>query len=93
MTDKEMALALGEYIVNLIGRIHALEGTFLEYRVTNEEGHRVEIPWKEDSKRIALEPAVRDLSDAQLRYMRESIGDETQGSDLIRALYSHFVKI
>jgi hypothetical protein len=91
MTDKEMALGLGEYIVHLLGRIHALEGVFPEYRITGEDGHRRELPWKEDAARIALEPAVRELSDVQLRSMQDAVSGDIPESHLIRALYRHFV--
>ncbi len=86
MTDKEMALALGQYINSLLQKIAALEGVFPEYRITNHEGRRVEIPWKEDVKRIAQEESFRRLSDAQSDALLRAIGDETQPSDLIRAL-------
>ena len=55
MTDREMALALGEYTVRLLGRISALECVFMQYKITNPDGSRVEIPWNEDAKRIAQE--------------------------------------
>lgn len=91
MTDREMALALGEYIVRLLGRIHALEGVFCEYRITAPDGHRVELPWRKDAKKVAQEPSALELSDAQLRSLRGAIDGETHESGLIRAMYRHFV--
>lgn len=91
MTDREMALGLGEYIVGLLRRISALQGVFTEYRVPTEDGRRIEIPWKEDEKRMATEPAALEIVAAQLRSLREAVGDETPESQLLRALYRHFV--
>jgi hypothetical protein len=88
----KMALALGHYINELLKKIAALEGTFLEYRVTNHEGHRVEIPWREDLKRVSQEPSFRGLSDAQSTALLQAIGDETQSSALIRALCRHYLQ-
>jgi hypothetical protein len=91
MTDKEMALELGEYINRLLMRISTLEGVFTEYRITGEDGHRRELPWKEDAKRIAQEPAFLDLSDAQSRGLLQAVGDDIPESQLICSLHRHFV--
>ena len=87
-----MALALGQYINSLLEKISALQGVFLEYRIPSPDGHRVEIPWREDSKRIAQEPSFRDVSAAQSAALLQAIGDETQPSDLIRALCRHYLQ-
>jgi hypothetical protein len=92
MADKEMALALSQYINSLLEKIAALEGVFLEYKITNPDGHRVEIPWKEDLKRIRQESSFRDLSDAQSDALLRAIGDESQPSALIRALCRHYLQ-
>jgi hypothetical protein len=92
MTDKEMALALGQYINSLLQKISALQGVFLEYRITDNEGHRVEIPWREDLNRVVQESSFRDLSDAQCCALLRAIGDETQASPLIRALCRHYLQ-
>ncbi len=92
MTDKEMALALGEYIVQLLGRISALESVFMEHRITNPDGNRVEISWKDDANRIAREAAALELSAAQSRSLQQAIGAGTPKSELIRSLYRHFVE-
>lgn len=91
MTDKERALGLGEYIVRLLTRISALESVFTEYRIMNPDGHQVEIPWKEDAKRIAQEAGALEISAAQSRSLRQAVGGEIPESQLIRALYRHFV--
>lgn len=91
MTDREMVLGLGEYIVRLLRQISALQGVFTEYRITSDDGHRVEIPWKADVKRIAAEPAALEIVAAQLRSLREAVGDGTPESELIHALHNHFV--
>ena len=91
MTDREMALGLGEYIVKLLRQISALQGAFTEYRITSDDGHRIEIPWKRDVKRIAGEPAALEVVAAQLRSLHEAIGDGIPESELIRALHRHFV--
>ncbi len=91
MSDREMALGLGEYIVKLLRQISALQGVFTEYRITSDDGHRIEIPWKQDVKRIAGEPAALDVVAVQLRSLHEAIGDGTHESELIRALYHHFI--
>ncbi|HEX3438416.1 MAG TPA: hypothetical protein VHT24_16725 [Pseudacidobacterium sp.] len=94
MTDKEMALALGQYINSLLQKISGLEGIFAEYRITDHEGHRIEIPWREDLKRISQEPSFRQLSDAQSDAPLLAISDETEASALIRALCrNYFVSI
>ncbi len=92
MTDKEMALALGQYINSLLQKISALEGAFLEYRITDETGLRKEIPWREDVKRIVQEESFRRLSDAQRTALLQAIGDETQALPLIRALCRHYLQ-
>jgi len=91
MTDREMALGLGEYIVRLLGRIAALEGVFTEYRVPQRDGRQVELPWKEDSKRVAQESGALEISAARLRSLHHAVGDGTLESELIRALHRHFV--
>jgi hypothetical protein len=90
MTDREMALALGHYVNSLLQKVSALEGAFLEYRVTNEQGQRVEIPFREDVKRIEKEESFQRLSGAQSASLLQAIGDETQPSALIRALCRHY---
>ena len=92
MTDREMALALGSYINSLWQKIAALEGVFLEYRIINEQGHRVEIPWREVAARIAQEPSFLDSSRAQSDALLRAIGAETQLSALIRALCKHYLQ-
>jgi hypothetical protein len=92
MTDKEMVLALGNYINSLLAKRAALEGAFLNYRIPNEEGRQVELPWKEDVKRIEQEESFRRLSGAQSDSLLQAIGDETQPSDLIRALCKHYLQ-
>jgi hypothetical protein len=91
MTDQAMALALGDYINGLLERITALEGLFTEYSLVREDGHRVEIPYRDLVKKILHEDAFRRLADGQYDSLRQAIGDGTPESELIRALYRHFV--
>ena len=92
MTDKEMALAMGQYINSLLTKISALEGVFLEYRITDQDGRRREIPWREDLMRVAQEPAFREVSAARSDGLLRAIGDEHQASALIRALCRHYLR-
>jgi hypothetical protein len=91
MTDREMALSLGQYINRLIEKVTLYEGVFLEYRVTDFDGRKVEIPWRADAKRIAQEQPFRDLADRQSSELRQVVGDDIPESGLIRALHHHYV--
>ena len=82
MTDQEMVIRLGNYIIKLQRDISALEGVFTEYRIDTPDGRR-EIPYKEMAKKVAVE---------QRRSLLEAIGNETQGSALIRGLYREFLE-
>jgi hypothetical protein len=87
MTDREMALALGNYINELLAKIAAMEAVLAERRVTDPQGR---IQWRDDVSRVLLDPASRRLSDAQSRVLLQTVGDETQASALIRALCRNY---
>ena len=86
-----MALALGRYVNSLLEEIEALKGVFLEYRIETPDGRR-EIPVAEMKKKVSQEDGFRAVADAQRTALLQAIGDETQGSDLIRALYRHYLQ-
>jgi hypothetical protein len=85
-----MALAIGNYINELLQKISALEAVLAEHRITDSQGRRVEIPWREDVKRILQDPSFRRLSVAQSNALLQAIDDETQASALIRALCRNY---
>lgn len=91
MTDREMVIQLGNYIIKLQRDISALEGVFTEYRIDTLEGRR-EIPYKEMAKKIAQEEGPQQIAVEQRRSLLEAIGNETQGSALIRGLYREFLE-
>jgi hypothetical protein len=73
MTDRDIALALGDYINNLLAKIEALRTLIPDYQ-------------EDDLKRIMQDPAFRRISDGQSSALLHAIGDKTQASDLIHAL-------
>jgi len=91
MTDNEMALKLGNYIIKLQRQVSALEGAFLEYRI-NTPGGRREIPLREVAARVAQEQGFLQVSAAQRDGLLQAIEHETQGSALIRALHREFLE-
>ena len=91
MTDKETALALGQYINSLLQEIDALKGVIFEYRVEGPNGPQ-EIPLLEVKKKVSREEIFRRVCDAQRTGLLQAIGDETQASLLIRALSSHYLQ-
>ena len=91
MTDREMALKLGNYILKLHRELSALQGVFTEYRIMTPEGRR-EIPWRSQAEHIAQEEGALLVAAEQQRSLLRAIGDETQGSALIRGLYREFLK-
>jgi len=90
MTDREIAIRIGNYINGLIQRIVVYEGVFIEYRLPTELGAR-EIPFREDAKRIAQEPSLIELADARRDGLLAAIGSETESSALIRILQNQFL--
>jgi hypothetical protein len=54
MTDREEALRLGNYIIDLIREIEAIKGVIWELRIDTPQGRR-EIPLAEMKKRISQE--------------------------------------
>lgn len=91
MTDREMALAIGEYIIRLQRQVSALEGAFLDYRINTPEGRR-EIPFREVAARVAQEQGFLEVSAVQRQGLHQAIGHETHASSLIRALHREFLE-
>ena len=91
MTDKEMVIALGNYIIGLQRDISALRGAFLEYRLETPEGRR-EIPFLEVARRVAEEESFQRVAIEQRRELLQALSDETQDSALIRGLYRRFLE-
>ena len=89
MTDQEMVLQIGRYIIKLQREISALQGVFTEYRIDTPFGRR-EIPWREKAKQIALEEGPQQIASEQQRSLLQAISGETHGSALIRGLYGQF---
>jgi len=89
MTDQEMVIRLGNYIIKLQRDISALEGVFTEYRIDTPDGRR-EIPYKEMAKKVAQEEGPQQVAVEQRRSLLEAIGNETQGSALIRGCIESF---
>lgn len=83
MTDKELAIELGNYINRQLTKIAALESILMEHDIPH---------WREDAERIAEEPAFLQLSSAHTVQLQYSIADDIPESELIRALYRHFVE-
>lgn len=92
MTDREMAIQLGNYIIKLQSDISALEGVFTEYRISNPDGHLREIPYREVARKIALEEGPQQIAVEQRNSLIQAIGDETHDSSLIRKLYGEFLE-
>ena len=91
MTDQEMTIALGNYIIQLQREINALEGVFMKYRINTDQGRR-EIPFREEAKQIALEEGPQQVAVEQRHVLLEALGGETLDSSLIRGLYLQFLE-
>jgi hypothetical protein len=91
MTDKEMALALGDYIIKLQLEKRALEGAFLEYRISTPEGRR-EIPFRQVAARIAQEEGLQEIASQQRHGLLQEVATGTPDSALIRGLYRQFLE-
>jgi hypothetical protein len=83
MTDKELAIELANYINRQLTRIAALESILKTHDIPE---------WREDAARISQEPAFLQLSDEHTVHLQYSISDGIPESELIRALYRHFVE-
>jgi hypothetical protein len=92
MTDQEMTIRLGNYIIKLQRDISALEGVFTEYRITTADGRRREIPYREMAQRIAQEEGSQQVAAEQRNSLLQTIGVETRSSALIRGLYRRFLE-
>jgi hypothetical protein len=60
MTDREMALGLGEYINRQLTRIAALESILKAHEIPE---------WREDAVRIVHEPAFLAAADAHIHHL------------------------
>ena len=78
-----MALSLGDYINRQLTRIAALEAILSENQIPH---------WQEDAQRVAYEqPLSLHISDAHIQHLQYAVSGETPESELILALYRHFV--
>jgi hypothetical protein len=91
VTDREMAIQLGRYIIRMQRRIKALEGAFTEYRLNSPYGP-IEVPWIEKVEQIENEEYPRQVASAQLHSLLQTIDAETQDSLLIRVLHREFLE-
>lgn len=91
MTNQEMALALGRYIIKLQNHITALEGVFLEYRVNTPDGPR-EIPVREMLKKVSEEEALQQRIAGQQHSLIQAVGGQTPDSSLIAVLHREFLE-
>jgi len=90
MTDKEMALAIGEEVIQLRGAVQALRVLILNYRVRGEDGLLREIPWREDLPKIESDRFHLDglrESSAQLNERMQAAGDESFLSRLYEMVF------
>jgi len=90
MTNKDMAIQIGEEINRLRSRIDALEGLMLNYRVMNSDNHQVEIPWRRDLVRVEAEPSHQELIHERSERWQAAIDAATYESDLIQVLWKSY---
>lgn len=83
MTDKEMAIELGNYINRQLTEIAALKSVLKAHDVPE---------WEEETAQTEHDPAFQQVSDEHTLHLQYSISDDTPESELIRALYRHFVE-
>lgn len=88
MTDREMALALGEYIAQLLRRITILEGIVIEHGIVTPDRNS----WEDLIKLVSHRDEIQRVFLAQLHGLEQAVPDGTPESELIRALYQHFVE-
>jgi hypothetical protein len=91
MTNKEMAIELGNKMIQLQGQIEVLEGIFMEYKITGPDGHHREIPWKELAISIANEPGSLLVADARTQQLHDALQDATDATSLT-SLYQTFCR-
>jgi predicted exporter len=77
MTDRDVAIALGEYINSLLAYISALQTLMPDYQ-------------QDDIKKVLQNDEFYRLSAGQRATLMQSIGDETQASSLLHALSRNF---
>jgi hypothetical protein len=82
MTDHEMALKLGNRIVQLQRDVSALQAVLGQYILVTP-GNRREIPQEPKANRIATE---------QERNLAVAIGEGKDASELMHALYREFLE-
>jgi hypothetical protein len=83
MTDREMALSLGDYINRQLTRIAALESILKRNQILH---------WQEDVESVAQEqPLSPHISDAHTHQLQYSIPTDTPESKLSQARQQHFV--
>lgn len=89
MTDREMAIALGEYITRLRRRIEILKAILIERGIVAPG----KVPWEELAKLIPdEEEEIQRLFSSQLDELRKELSDQTPASEVIRILHRSFVE-
>jgi hypothetical protein len=91
MTNQQMAMELGRYIIQLQKEISVLEGVFMEFRIDTPLGQQ-EIPWRELAKKVAQEDGFRQIVNARLFTLEQAIHDETSAPEMILELYRQFIE-
>jgi hypothetical protein len=91
MTDREMVINLGRYIIQMQRRIKALECLITE-SWPNPPQSLTGVPWSEVVNRSETDEYIQRVSSAQLNGLHLAIAAETQDSALIRALHNQFLK-
>lgn len=87
MTDRELAIALGEYIVRLRRRIEILKAIVIERGIVAPD----QASWEDLAKLTPREDEILRLSSSQLDELRKALSDQTPASEVIRVLHSHFL--
>jgi len=87
MTDKEMALQIGNEIIRLQSRIDALEALFSKYMINDPNGGKHQIPVREGLVQIESEEIHHELIRARSERLQEAVDASEDESHLFQALW------
>lgn len=87
MTDTEMAISLGDYILRLRRKVEILRAIINDNGIINLDS----TPWEDVAKLASNQDEIERLYSSQLNELRRTFPDHTPASAVIPALHNHFV--
>ncbi len=86
MTDREMAIALGDFVLQLRRRIETLRALLHEHGITSEQ-----TPWEDVSKLNPREKEIQRFFASEIDELHRTLSEQTPASAVIRVLHNHFL--